>query len=188
MKISSIIVILGSLSLFAEDPSLKAKPSEGGPEKFLERTKIIADIDADGHQDMLLTIAPNDGGKMGEIWAVYLSRNASYIKVGEICAHSMAISIEPDQAIINKDETTRRYARIWVYLRGSGSAGSLGYYRVGEKSIDELESIEIYPGDGGTKIGNSISKAIFTESIIPFRRQVSKTDDAGVVTWLDADK
>ena len=140
-----ILLFLTALQTFANDPSLKAQVNENGNTKYLERTRILTDLDADGNEDMLLTIVPNDGGKMGDMWAVYLSRKGNYVKAGEICAHSMSISIEPDQAMLHKSLATRRYARIWVYLRGSGRSGSLGYYSIGEKTIDPMESIEIYP-------------------------------------------
>ena len=82
----------------------------------------------------------------------------------------------------------RRYARIWVYLKSSGNAGSFGYYRVGEKSVDEIEPIEIYPGDGGTALGNAIYGATFKQSPIPYTIQRSATDERGKVTWRTSGK
>ena len=188
MKIVFLLLILTSLHLSAEDPSLKALPDPTGKAKYAERQRILADLDGDGHNDMLLSGSPDEFGTMGGPWSVYLSRKGEYVRIGEVWAHAMAIAIEPDQARNHKDLKTRRFARIWVYLKASGSAGTFGYHRVGEDSVDEIKSIEIYPGDGGTVVGNSIYKATFKQSPIPFTVQRSATQDDGTVKWPDTNR
>ena len=105
------------------------------------------------------------------------------VAAGEIFAHPRAISIEPDHARISKDLERRRYARIWVYLRGGGNKGTFGYYRVGEKAVEKLRSIEIYPGDGGTSTGNGLYATTFGSSPVKFRLEKSTTDAGGIVHW-----
>jgi hypothetical protein len=80
-------------------------------------------------------------------------------------------------------EKDRYYARIWVYLKSSGSAGRLGYYRVGPSSIAKSEFLEIYPGDGGSPLGNALYQAVLQRSPIPYRLERSHTDPQGRVTW-----
>ena len=185
MKTTLLLLGLTTLHLLAEDSSLKALPDPTGKAKYAERKRILTDLDADGHDDMLLSGSPDEFGTMGGPWTIYLSRKGDYVRVGEVRAHSMALAIEPDQARIYTDLKTRRFARVWVYLKSSGSAGTFGYYRVGEESVDEIKSIEIYPGDGGTTVGNAIYEATFKQSPIPYRMQGSTTGDDGTVKWQD---
>jgi hypothetical protein len=186
MKLTIGLLLLGAISVFAADPSLKPYPDPTGKAKYSERYRILADLDGDGVDDMLLSGSPDEFGKMGGPWTVFLSRKGDYKKIGEIWAHPMALAIEPDRARIYKDPKMHRFARIWVYLRASGSDGSFGYYRVGRDSVDKLNSIEIYPGDGGTDLGNAIYKATFKDSPIPFMLQRSITGEDGKVTWAES--
>ena len=188
MKSVFLLLILTSLHALADDPSLKTLPDPTGKAKYAERQRILSDLDGDGHSDMLLSGSPDEFGTMGGPWTVYLSRMGENVRIGEVWAHPMAIAIEPDQARIHKDLKTRRFARIWVYLKASGSAGTFGYYRVGEESVDEIKSIEIYPGDGGTVVGNAIYKATFKQSPIPFTMERSTTGDDGTVKWPETNR
>ncbi len=137
---------------------------------------------------MLLSGGPDEFGRSGGRWTVYLNRKGDFVAVEDVWAHPMAIAFEPDQARINNAPKERRYARIWVYLRLSGNAGNHGYYRVGEDTVDEMASIVIHPGDGGTPLGNAISKATFKESPIPFTMQRSTTDQDGKITWNEINR
>lgn len=188
MKAKSLIIILTLPHSYADDPSLKPLPDLTGKAKYAERQRILADLDGDGRDDMLLSGSPDEFGTMGGPWTVYLSRRAEYVRIGEVWAHPMAIAIEPDQAKIHDDPKTRRFARIWVYLKASGSAGTFGYYRVGDESVDEIRSIEIYPGEGGTTVGNAIYQATFIKSPISFSIQQSTTADDGSVKWPESDR
>ncbi len=183
MKLITSILIASCLHAAASDPSQSPLKDPTGKSKFSERSRLLADLDGDGVDDMLLSGGPEDFGTMGGPWAVYLNRKGEFIRVGEVWAHSMAIAIEADQARIHTDLKTRRYARIWVYLRAGGGAGGFGYYRVGEESVDKMASIEIYPGDGGTPLGNAIYEATFKKSPIPFTIQRSTTAADGTVKW-----
>jgi hypothetical protein len=184
MKTIAIVILLTSVHLFAADPSAGPLSDSTGKKKYAERHRILVDLDGDGTKDLILSDGPETFGSMGGSWTIYLSRHGAFTKVGSITAHPMAISIEPDQARILHDPETHRFARIWVYHRVGGSAGFYGYYRVGEKSVDELKSIEIYPGDGGTALGNAIYDATFKTSPIKFVIETSSTGDDGAVRWI----
>lgn len=165
------------------DPTLKPKMSLSDDGTYVERSRMIIDLDGDGVNDVLLSGGPEEFGAMGGPWTVLLRRENGFKKVGEIFAHPAAISFEQDQSRISGDSETLRYTRIWVYLKSSGRAGAFGYFRVGEVTVDELQKLEIYPGDGGTTLGNAIYQAAFRESPIPFRVERSKTSAAAKVTW-----
>jgi hypothetical protein len=186
MKLIPPLLILVSLHAAAADPSLEPHPDPTGQKKYVERFRILTDLDGDGIADLLLSGGPEAFGNMGGPWAVHLNRKGNYVEIGEVTAHPLAIAIEPDQARHRKDLKLRRHARIWVYLKASGSAGSYGYYRVGEDSVDEMQAIEIHPGDGGTTLGNAIYDATFKHSPIPLTVQRSKTSEDGKVTWTDS--
>lgn len=186
MKLIASFLLLATLRAIADDPSLKPHPDPTGKAKYSERYRILVDIDGDGTDDMLLSGGPEDSGTMGCSWTVHLNRDGGYAAIGNIWAHPMAIAFEPDQDRISKDPNTLRFARIWVYLKSSGSNGALGYYRVAGGSVDEMKSIEIYPGDGGTDLGRAIYEATFKKSPIPYRVQQSTTGENGLVTWADS--
>ena len=165
------------------DPSVKPQlgiVKNGG---YVERSRIIVDLDGDGMDDILLSGGPEEFGTMGGPWSVLLRREEGFARVGEVWAHPAAISFEEDQSRISKNFKTRRYTRIWAYLKSSGRVGSFGYYRVGDSVVDELQGVEIYPGDGGTSLGNALFGAAFRESPIPFRVERSLTSVTGNVTW-----
>ena len=183
MKTIAALLFIGSIPMLAADPSLKAKPDPTGKVKYVERSRIIVDLDGDGTNDMLLSGSPEEFGTMGGPWAVYLNRDGDYKRIGEVWAHPRAIVFEPDQARILNEPKSHRFVRVWVYLKTSGSAGSFGYFRVGKDSVDEMTSIEIYPCDGGTGIGRAVYEAAFKKSPIPFKIQGSTTAEDGTVTW-----
>lgn len=188
MKTIFSIIFLTWTQAFAADPCAIALKDPTGQKTYVERFRIAVDLDGDGTKDLILSDGPQTFGTMGGSWTIYLSRNGSFEKVGNITAHAKAISIEPDQDRIVKDSEKVRFARIWVYLRGSGRAGSFGYFRVGEKAVDDLQRIELYPGDAGTSLGRDVYEATFKNSPIPFTVESSNTSEDGTVTWVTWNK
>ncbi len=169
----------------AQDPSTTPirEREEAGSNVYSERYRIIADLDGDAANDLILSAAVETFGKMGGSWTVYLSREGKFNQVGTITAHPKAISLEPDQDRNRRGPNEVRYARIWVYLRDSGRSGGLSYYRVGEKTIEENKGLVIYLGDGGSDLGREIYAAVFTASPIKFTLERSQTNAKGEVTW-----
>lgn len=169
----------------AQDPSTLpiCEREDAGSQVYSERYRIVADLDGDGANDLILSAAVETLGKMGGPWTVYLSREGKFNPVGTITAHPKAISLEPDQDRNRRDPNEVRYARIWVYLRDNGPSGGLGYYRVGEKTVKENKGLIIYPGDGGSDLGREIYTAVFKTSPIKFNLERSRTTPKGEVTW-----
>ena len=189
MKPLQYLLILSLFQTARADPSLTPllDADDGSGQKYAERFRILTDLDGDGVDDMLLSLGKQAAGAMGSTFTVYLSREGEFSRIGEIWAHPGALTIEPDQGRFDKDRKTRRFSRIWVYLKSSGTAGSFGYYRVGEDSVDKMEDVEIYPGDGGTDLGRAIYEAAFKKSVIPFTVEKSVTDSGGKVVWIQTD-
>jgi hypothetical protein len=187
MKFIAGLMFLSALYARAADPSAAPCPDPTGKAKYVERYRIVVDLDGDGMNDMLLSGKPDAYGKMGVLWTVFLDRAGNFTAVGTIVAHPAAIAFESDSAANLKEAPERRFVRIWVYHRAGGSSGGFGYYRVGADSVDEMRGIEIYPGDGGSDLGRAIYKATFERSPIPFILQQSSTGDDGVVTWKETE-
>ena len=178
-----VLVFCIASSLNAADPSTVAVTNLIYGKGYSERYRILADLDGDGHQDLILSQPIPLFGKMGGLWDVYLFRINDFNKIGSITAHPLAISLEADH---DRNQKDGYFTRIWVYLRGSGSSGGLGYYRIGPNSIVDLQGIQIYPGDGGSDLGRAIYRAVMDNSEIPFRLQKSVTDEhTGNVIWKD---
>ena len=188
MKLVTGFLLIGTIGALAADPSSKPVADPTGKTKYSERHRILVDLDDDGAADMLLSGGPQEFGTMGGPWTVHLNRDGDYKAIGEVWAHPSAIAFEPDRTRISSDDKTHRFSRVWVYLKGGGSAGSLGYYRIGKQSVDRMSSIEIYPGDGGSDLGSAIYEATFKQSPIPFTIQRSTTAEDGAVTWHESER
>jgi len=185
-----VAVVLGmalwSISrLSGEDPSSLAAADASTGTGYAERWRVVVDLDGDGKDDLLLSEPAELFGTMGGEWEVYLFRDGDYRKVGALTAHPRALSFERDHDRTQRDAKDRYYARVWVYLRGGGSEGGLGYYRVGEQAVAGERGVTIYPGDGGTDLGRAVYDAVMGHSEIPFRLEYSATDARGRVVWSE---
>ena len=97
-----ILLILPEL-VFATDPSASPVRDPLNEAKYGERYRVIADIDGDGVDDMLLSQPIRLFGKSHGFWDVYLVRNGKHVRAGHIYAHPLAISIESDKDWDYKD-------------------------------------------------------------------------------------
>lgn len=138
------------------------KPSPRSPEYQLE---IWADLDGDGVQDHLVSEPVRDFGQSGGSWEVFLGRKeGGFALAGTIYAHPLALRVERGW-----DST-----RLWIYLKSSGSSGGLGYYTLKAGAITGPKEIEIFPGDGGTDLGNALMELVFAKN----ERLVAKKKEA----------
>lgn len=140
-----------------------------------ERVRLLADFNADGIQDMALSVDRSLFGNAGGPFTLYLGNGkGKYRKHGEFFAHPMAVSLEK---IHNK-------VRLWTYYRGGGWTGQIGYYEILKDKLSEYHSITIHPGDGGTKMGNAIYESVMKNSDLPITVEWSETTN-GNVEWSD---
>ena len=188
MKSSALLLmsfLTVALPAAAADPSAAPLKDPSGEKKYVERWRVIADLDGDEKDDLILSDGPSAFGKAGGSWTVYLRRGEEFKKVGSIDAHPKAIAIEADHDRNQRDLKDRRFARIWVYLRGGAGEGKFGYYRINETKVDDLVKLDLYP-DGDDELGQAIYKATFgSESPIPYSLEYSSTDELGKVTWAE---
>lgn len=130
MKITFLYLFLLPALLSGEDYfSAKMRPSD--------LWEIRVDIDGDGITDRIVSEPVGEFGTMGGSWDVFLGlKEGGFRRVGEICAHPLALRIERSGDSI----------RLWVYLKINGSKGSLGYYALKNGTIGPLQKIEFFPG------------------------------------------
>ena len=169
------------------DPSEKPVRVFGDEKRpYGERWRILADLDFDGVEDMILSEEQTEFGTGGGGFSVFIRDGERYQKIGETFLHPACIQIEDVHWHAFDDE--RDGVRLWSYWHLSGSSGSLHSIRIGRYGTSGEESIMIFPGDGGNAIGNGIFDAVFeTPPEIPFRVQHSEPSPDGVVTWKDLD-
>lgn len=169
---------LGLFPIFAIDPSTQPLSDITGQQKYRERSRILVDLNGDGAKDLLLS-NPLTAGNSGVDWEVYLQREGDYHKIGNLWAHSKAVSFERPAGDVHAGVI----ARAWVYIRGGAGKGAFGYYLLKESSIDELKSLEIAPDLDNGGIGANIYTATFEKSPIPFELETSTTTEDGKVSW-----
>jgi hypothetical protein len=159
-----------------EDPSLQ--PIVEDRIHSGERVRLLADFNADGIQDMALSVDRSLFGNAGGTFALYLGDgNGKYRKHGEFFAHPMAVSLEK---INNK-------VRLWTYYRGGGWIGQIGYNEVLKDRLSEYQSIAIHPGDSGTRMGNAIYESVIYNSDLSITVEWSETTN-GIVRWIERNK
>jgi hypothetical protein len=173
------------LSSHAEDdPSLKPTYEQDSNTKYAERYRVLTDLDGDGVQDLILSIGMKLFGNGGGFWKVYLKRDKEFVPIGDIEAHPLALSFEPDRERNMTEPSMRHYARIWFYSHGGAQSGVIGYYKVGPSSITPAVYFDVQMSENA--IGSSIYKAVFdAPSPIPFKLQASTTDAQGHVSWQE---
>ncbi len=156
-----------------DDPSqipLKKEPYTSG-----ERLRILGDFNFDGLEDMALSDDISTYGTGGIGFTVYLKdSNTQFYKVGRIGGSPHTIAIERHY----------KYPRIWTYWHMSAASGILSYCEITDTGLSVPYGIDVYPGDGGTKIGNGILKAVTTNSDAILHIQKSKTVD-NIIQWVD---
>ena len=147
--------IIASITLIVLSCQLKATTGgENWPEEESERWLLEEDFDGDGQVDVLLSQPITDFGNAGGGFKLYLRKKNELIEAGMIFAHPKAIAIEHHW----------KQTRIWVYQRGGGGVGMLGYYELFDGKLTEFKGIEVNPGDGGTDLSNSLVSMIFDSS------------------------
>lgn len=121
-----------------------------------ERRYAELDLNGDGTNDLLLSESVSLGGTGGLIYNLYLgAESGQFLKIDRFIAGIMAIEIHGG------------ISRLWSYSHMSAVSGTL-QYRYFDRN-DEFKSsqpLTIYPGDGGSEIGNAVYQSIFNDKTI----------------------
>lgn len=143
--------LIALIYLVALTGVLQGTPNgENWPLEKSKRHQFLEDFDNDGDIDILISQPISSFGNAGGGFKLYLREGDELKEAGMIFAHPKAVALEHFW----------KHSKIWVYQRGGGNVGMLGYYKLEKGKLQEFEGIEINPGDGGTDFSNSLSDVI----------------------------
>jgi len=144
---------------------------------YAERFRVLGDFNCDGIEDMALSIDTKMFGQSGIEMIIFLQDSSgSFLEYDTIFAKPELIATE--RTISNP--------RLWIYGRINAQSGILGYSEVLRDSLSDFMSLKIYPGDGGSAIGNALLNAVLNNSDIELKVEKSTTVD-GKVKWNSSD-
>ncbi|MBN1211933.1 MAG: hypothetical protein JXA92_05090 [candidate division Zixibacteria bacterium] len=154
------------------DPS--ARPLLRKDSTIGERFRVLGDLNCDGREDMVLSDDIADFAQMGIKLFLYLQDTAgNYILYDSIFAKPGSLAVE----------NYWKGPRLWTYVRKNAQSGILSCSEISDSGLTDWHSMVIYPGDGGTDIGNGILKAVFDNSDSRLEIQKSQTE-GDRVNWL----
>lgn len=162
------------------DPSSIAFSNEcrsaASPQGFIERWRIVTDLNGDGVDDLILSDDPRLFGNAGGPWNVYIRSNEFWRCIG-------AVDLYPGMIAFDKvwDEVD-----LWYYWHTSGREGEIGYYTFALNKMKRgIKAISIRSGhENGENVFRCICKAVFGRPHRhPYRLEASETSTNGVVSW-----
>jgi hypothetical protein len=166
------IAFVAAIAASPGDPSDTPLPDNGISNR--ERYRVLGDFNGDGLRDFALSQSLSLFGNGGGPFDVYLADSrGGFRRIGET-------SCFPSGMVV---EEYWRFNRLWVFRKMGGSEGYLGYHEIRDSTMTEFRSIEVFPGDGGTRIGNAILDAVMANSDVRLEIQMSKTVGDSVI-WL----
>jgi len=118
-----------------------------------ERRYAELDLNGDGRDDLVLSESVTLGGTGGLVYNIYLALGQDrYRQIDRFLAGIIATEIHHG--------TTR----LWFYTHMSAGSGTVQYRYFDPKgTLQRSQVLLIYPGDGGSEIGNGIYTSIFND-------------------------
>jgi hypothetical protein len=161
------------------DPSLVAISNDHQsvycPQPYLERWRIVTDLNGDGKDDLILSDTKDMFGNACGGWSVYISSNGYWRCIGDVGLHPGGFTF--DQVHNEVD--------LWYYIRSSAQMGYLGYYSFSPNGMKKGDNkIFIRANGDDENVFDRMNKAIFEYSYKhPYRLESSETSTNGVVLW-----
>ena len=162
------------------DPSLVAVSNDHQsaywPHPYLERWRIVTDLNGDGKDDLILSDTKDTFGNAGGGWLVYISSNGFWRCVGDVGLYPGAFTFDRVH-----DEVD-----LWYYSRSSAREGHFGYYSFHSGGMRKgVNQIFIRTeSEDGENVFTCVYKAIFGYAHKhPYRFETSETTTNGVVIW-----
>ena len=170
-------------SMAGHDPSMVALSNDvgyaNGKKTFLERYRILTDLNHDGTNDLILSEAEDSFGNSGGCWSVFLNSNGFWQCIGTVNLNPSAVTFE----------ATYKGVDLWYYGHCSCRSGTVGYYRFADGKLEPERNTCIFVEAGANDdyeetIFGRIYRAIFHgRKSHPFVMERSMTSTNGTVNW-----
>jgi len=149
---------------------------DDGTEPNRDRLYVEIDLTDSGLMDIIISDDLHTMGTGGISWSVYLCVNTNQYRELEITLGGKIFAVEED---------TRMGKKLWMYWRTAANWGSVQYlYNTGSE-WELSPSLDIHPGDAGSRIGIGIFDAIFNEQDCLKLRRISPASPTNDLPYLD---
>ena len=184
LNVQSAIVQVQSVAVSANDildcdPSSVAVSNDHQsaywPQPYLERWRIVTDLNGDGKDDLILSDTKDTFGNAGGGWLVYISSNGFWRCVGDVDLYPGAFTFD----------RVHNEVDLWYYSRSSAQEGHFGYYSFHSGGMRESKNQIFVRTEGADEnVFGCMDKAIFGYSHRhPYRFDTSETSTNGIVSW-----
>src|SRR5262245_1994690 len=137
MYLAAALLLLGTIPTnpcdlaFVDDPYAAVGMSCPAADSLeARRYRIVADLDGDGRNDLLLSEPERSFGNAGGAFRLYLARPGGYARCSEVFLHPAAVHSGP-------------HGILSIYRRSSGNSGTIVRYRITSDAILMIDSTEI---------------------------------------------
>ena len=145
------------------------------PQPYLERWRIVSDLNGDGKDDLVLSDTKDTFGNAGGGWLVYINSNGCWRCVGDVALYPGAFTFD----------RVRNEVDLWYYARSSAREGHFGYYSFHSGGMRKgVNQIFVRTAGEDENVLGCMDKAIFGYAHRhPYRFDTSETSTNGVVSW-----
>ncbi len=152
--------------------------SEHWPQTYLERWRIVTDLNGDGKDDLILSDDPGYFGNGGGPWSVYISSNGYWRCIGDVGMYPGVFAMDKVGDAVE----------LWYFWNKGGHEGYIGYYTFGSDVMvgdgGGARKILVGSDDDDNSLFTCLDKAIFGYAHRhPYRFEKSETSTNGVVSW-----
>ena len=184
LNVQSAIVQVQSATVSANDildcdPSSVAVSNDHQsaywPQPYLERWRIVTDLNGDGKDDLILSDTKDTFGNAGGGWLVYISSNGFWRCVGDVDLYPGAFTFD----------RVHNEVDLWYYSRSSAQEGHFGYYSFHSGGMRESKNQIFVRTEGADEnVFGCMDKVIFGYAHRhPYRFDASETSTNGIVSW-----
>ena len=172
-------IVVSANDILDRDPSLVAVSNDHQsaywPQPYLERWRIVTDLNGDGKDDLILSDTKDTFGNAGGGWLVYINSNGCWRCVGDVALYPGAFTFD----------RVHNEVDLWYYARSSAQEGHFGYYSFHSGGMRKgANQIFVRTAGEDENVFGCMDKAIFGyEHRHPYRFDISETSTNGIVSW-----
>ena len=172
-------IVVSANDILDRDPSLVAVSNDHQsaywPQPYLERWRIVTDLNGDGKDDLILSDTKDTFGNAGGGWLVYINSNGCWRCVGDVALYPGAFTFD----------RVHNEVDLWYYARSSAQEGHFGYYSFHSGGMRKgANQIFVRTAGEDENVFGCMDKAIFGYAHRhPYRFDTSETSTNGIVSW-----